>query len=104
MVKQEDKEASEAWKKNTNAQIGYGEITLVRSLCLTFVQGALQKVLTLFQYVDQFFGPEDEAHLAWSKQEYKMVPGSSYFLDIGSGFGKPVFHAAAQTGKFISDP
>jgi len=55
--------------------------------------------LTLFQNADQFFAEEDEAHLAWSKEEYNMLPGKSYFLDIGSGFGKPVFHAAAQTGK-----
>lgn len=26
--------------------------------------------------------------------EYKIVPEISTFLDIGSGFGKPNFHAA----------
>ena len=31
--------------------------------------------------------------------EYNMnVENGSTFLDIGSGFGKPVFHAAMQTG------
>ena len=31
--------------------------------------------------------------------EYDMtVENGSTFIDIGSGFGKPVFHAAMQTG------
>ena len=33
--------------------------------------------------------------------DYNMnVGNNSTFLDIGSGFGKPVFHAAMQTGCF----
>lgn len=36
--------------------------------------------------------------LPYSLEEYNMVSErQSTFLDIGSGFGKPVFHAAMQT-------
>ena len=32
-------------------------------------------------------------------EDYSMkIDNKSSFLDIGSGFGKPVFHAAMQTG------
>jgi cyclopropane fatty-acyl-phospholipid synthase-like methyltransferase len=31
-------------------------------------------------------------------EEYKLTEDGS-FLDIGSGFGKPVYHAAARTGR-----
>ena len=34
-------------------------------------------------------------------EEYNMrAENGSTFLDIGSGFGKPVFHSAMQTGCF----
>jgi len=37
--------------------------------------------------------------LPWQPDEYNMrIRNSSTFIDIGSGFGKPVFHAAMQTG------
>ena len=37
--------------------------------------------------------------LPFALEEYNMrVENNSSFLDIGSGFGKPVFHAAMQTG------
>ena len=37
--------------------------------------------------------------LPFSIDEYNMtMANKSTFLDIGSGFGKPVFHAAMQTG------
>lgn len=37
--------------------------------------------------------------LPFPPSEYNMtVENKSSFLDIGSGFGKPVFHAAMQTG------
>ena len=36
-----------------------------------------------------------------SLDEFNMsAENCSTFLDIGSGFGKPVFHAAMQTGCF----
>ena len=37
--------------------------------------------------------------LPFPVEEYNMkIDNKSTFLDIGSGFGKPVFHAAMQTG------
>lgn len=36
--------------------------------------------------------------LPYPLESYNMTQHSS-FLDIGSGFGKPVFHAAMQTSK-----
>jgi len=37
--------------------------------------------------------------LPYPLNEYNMEAAhNSSFLDIGSGFGKPVFHAAMQTG------
>jgi cyclopropane fatty-acyl-phospholipid synthase-like methyltransferase len=41
----------------------------------------------------------DKIKLPYSIDEYNMnTANGSAFLDIGSGFGKPVFHAAMQTG------
>jgi hypothetical protein len=34
--------------------------------------------------------------LPFKPEEYNMLPNKSTFLDIGSGFGKPNFHAAMQ--------
>ena len=34
--------------------------------------------------------------LPFKPEEYKLIPRESTFLDIGSGFGKPNFHAAMQ--------
>lgn len=34
--------------------------------------------------------------LPFKAEEYKLIPRQSTFLDIGSGFGKPNFHAAMQ--------
>ena len=37
--------------------------------------------------------------LSFPIEEYNMSQkNNSSFLDIGSGFGKPVYHAAMQTG------
>jgi len=35
------------------------------------------------------------ANLPWKLEEYRLDKGDT-FLDIGSGFGKPNFHAAMQ--------
>jgi 16S rRNA G527 N7-methylase RsmG len=35
--------------------------------------------------------------MKYKKEEYRLTPDDT-FIDIGSGFGKPVFHAAMQTG------
>lgn len=75
------------WKKESTAQIGYGEIT----------KGAMQKFITLLQNIDKSFKPEHEKYLKFSKEEYNLTKDDT-FIDIGSGFGKPVFHVALQVG------
>lgn len=77
------------WQRDSTAQIGYGEIT----------KGAMQKFLTILQNIDSYFTPEQEEELAFSKEEYRLTKDSA-FIDIGSGFGKPVFHAAMQVGCY----
>jgi len=44
---------------------------------------------------------EDLKYLNGSPDSYNLTPDSS-FIDIGSGFGKPVFHAALYMGKLIN--
>lgn len=84
----EDNESDEDnWQAKSNAQIGYGEIT----------KGAMQSFLSILQVVDKYFKPEHEAYLTDSKEEYRLTENST-FIDIGSGFGKPVYHAAMQVG------
>jgi len=39
---------------------------------------------------------KDRQKLPFAREEYNLTERST-FLDIGSGFGKPVFHAAMQT-------
>src|SRR6185437_15167534 len=41
--------------------------------------------------------PKLQSNLIYKPEEYNMDEKSK-FLDIGSGFGKPVFHAAYQIG------
>lgn len=77
------------WQKASTAQIGYGEIT----------KGAMQKFLQILQNVDQVFKPEHEPYLKFKKDEYRLTSDDT-FIDIGSGFGKPVFHAAMQVGCY----
>ena len=63
-------------------------------------QGALQTLLTVFQNVGPMI--KADAHLSkitndlpYALDDYNMTcENESTFLDIGSGFGKPVFHAA----------
>lgn len=75
------------WQTQSTAQIGYGEIT----------KGAMQKFLQILQNIDQAFGPEHEPYLKFKKKDYNLTE-NDIFIDIGSGFGKPVFHAAIQVG------
>lgn len=75
--------------KKSTAQIGYGEIT----------KGAMQKFITILQNIDKSFKPEHEECLNFSKEEYRLTEDDT-FIDIGSGFGKPVFHAALQVGCY----
>ncbi|CAI2366798.1 unnamed protein product [Moneuplotes crassus] len=77
------------WQKDSTAQIGYGEIT----------KGAMQKFLQILQNIDKYFKPEHEEVMAFPKEQYKLTSNDT-FIDIGSGFGKPVFHAAMQVGCY----
>ena len=57
----------------------------------------MQKFFLLLQNIDQCFRPEHEPYLKYPKEEYRLTSDDT-FIDIGSGFGKPVFHAAMQIG------
>lgn len=82
-------QAEPDWQTDSTAQIGYGEIT----------KGAMQKFLQILQNIDQAFKAEHEPYLKFKKEEYRLTSDDT-FIDIGSGFGKPVFHAAMQVGCF----
>lgn len=88
-AKKNEKEIDEddMWKQNSSAQFGYGEIT----------KGSLGEFINILQNIDKMFRPEDEPWLCFKKEDYRLTPDST-FIDIGSGFGKPVFHAAMQVG------
>ena len=79
---------------DSNPQYGYGEIT----------GGAFQNLLTVFQNAGILVQKDTNLasiarHLPFPIEEYSMTADNkSTFLDIGSGFGKPVFHCAMQTG------
>lgn len=49
-------------------------------------------------HIDEYFKKEDLPLLNGSPKSYNLVRDSS-FIDIGSGFGKPIFHAAMVIGK-----
>ena len=55
-------------------------------------------LLSLFQKASTLFTEEDKKELSGPIEEYDMTEEST-FLDIGSGFGKPVFHASMQASK-----
>ncbi len=82
-----DDRANDMWKKETNAQIGYGEIT----------KGHMTFLLNLMQNMVSEVPPEKLSTLIEPRETYNLT-AKSRFLDIGSGFGKPVFHAAMQIG------
>ena len=84
-----DSKENDNWKKETKAQIGYGEIT----------KGHMTQLLTLMQNTVKLV-PEDKMNLLNEPIEEYNLTSQSRFLDIGSGFGKPVFHAAMQVGMY----
>jgi len=55
-------------------------------------------VLCVLQNMEKCFKEDDLKLLIGSPESYNLTKDSS-FLDIGSGFGKPVFHAAMYAGK-----
>ena len=78
------------WKNKDTTQTGYGEITC----------GSLTYLFNLFQNISKIL--EKQLPNSVSKELLKSydMNKSSYFLDIGSGFGKPNFHASLQTGCY----
>jgi 16S rRNA G527 N7-methylase RsmG len=55
----------------------------------------MTKLLTIFQNAGTLILEKTNAPLPFAAHQYNMrVENNSTFIDIGSGFGKPVFHAA----------
>jgi len=82
-----DNHENDKWKRETKAQIGYGEIT----------KGYMTHIINLLQNITKLIPPKHYCLLKEPVEEYEMSM-KSRFLDIGSGFGKPVFHVAMQAG------
>ena len=64
-------------------QLGYGEISIA----------SMTQLFNFLMNIDTYLSQEDETLI----ENYNLTK-NSYFLDIGSGFGKPVFHCAYQVG------
>ena len=64
-------------------QLGYGEISIA----------SMTQLFNFLMNIDTYLSQEDESLV----ETYNLTK-DSYFLDIGSGFGKPVFHCAYQAG------
>ena len=64
-------------------QLGYGEISIA----------SMTQLFNFLMNIDTYLTQEDESLV----ESYNLTK-DSYFLDIGSGFGKPVFHCAYQVG------
>lgn len=60
----------------------------------------MSKLLSIFQSAGSLIEAKGLAsNLAYPIEQYNMLSSQqSTFIDIGSGFGKPVFHSAIQTG------
>ena len=59
----------------------------------------MKNFLHILQNIDKYFKPEHEEIMEYPKEAYKLTKEDT-FIDIGSGFGKPVFHAAMQVGCY----
>ena len=64
-------------------QLGYGEISIA----------SMTQLFNFLMNIDTYLSQVDESLV----ESYNLTK-DSYFLDIGSGFGKPVFHCAYQAG------
>lgn len=85
-IKEGDNELT--WKNKDTTQIGYGEIT----------PGSLVNMFNLFQNISRLISKTGDFNFSEEKAESYNMKSNSLFLDIGSGFGKPNFHAALQVG------
>ena len=75
------------WRNKDTTQTGYGEITA----------GSMLNLFNLFQNMSALLQQNGFGFSYEKCQSYNM-DSNSFFLDIGSGFGKPNFHAAFQVG------
>ena len=83
-----------AWLNKDTTQIGYGEISMYS---MTNLMNLFQNASLLIKdYIDK--GKLLKNSLKFQNVEEYNMNQNSFFLDIGSGFGKPVFHAAFQVG------
>ena len=83
-----------AWLNKDTTQIGYGEISMYS---MTNLMNLFQNASILIKdYIDK--GKLLNNSLKYQNVEDYNMNQNSFFLDIGSGFGKPVFHAAFQVG------
>ena len=76
-------DAEENFFNIETTQLGYGEISIT----------SMTQLFNFLMNIDTFLSQEDESLI----ESYNLTK-DSYFLDIGSGFGKPVFHCAYQVG------
>ena len=76
-------DAEENFFNIETTQLGYGEISIT----------SMTQLFNFLMNIDTFLSQEDESLV----ESYNLTK-DSYFLDIGSGFGKPVFHCAYQVG------
>ena len=76
-------DAEENFFNIETTQLGYGEISIA----------SMTQLFNFLMNIDTYLSQEDESLV----ESYNLTK-DSYFLDIGSGFGKPVFHCAYQAG------
>ena len=76
-------DAEENFFNIETTQLGYGEISIT----------SMTQLFNFLMNIDTYLSQEDETLI----ESYNLTK-NSYFLDIGSGFGKPVFHCAYQVG------
>ena len=76
-------DAEENFFNIETTQLGYGEISIT----------SMTQLFNFLMNIDTYLSQEDETLV----DSYNLTK-DSYFLDIGSGFGKPVFHCAYQVG------
>jgi hypothetical protein len=62
-----------------------------------YLQGAMTTLFSKLQAISEMPETAKIAKNAGTWYDMSAEAGSS-FIDIGSGFGKPVFHSAMQTG------
>ena len=89
-LRSENLESAELdYKCLETAQVGYGEISL----------GSTQQMFNIMMQISALIYKNSflQKYIQGNPEDYNLGP-DSYFLDIGSGFGKPNFHASLISG------